>query len=115
MTEVVPRGERFQKIWEAVRRISKGRVATYGQVAALAGLPRLPRLVGFALHALPRGSDVPWHRIINAQGRLSFPPRSAPYREQRRRLEAEGVVFVRGVINLERYGWRGSDPSPLLD
>lgn len=109
------RSDTFQKIWDAARKISHGRVASYGQVAALAGMPRHARLVGFALHALPRDTDVPWHRIINAQGRLSFPPKSALYREQRRRLKAEGVVFVRGVIDLDRYGWRGSDPSPLLD
>ena len=81
----------------------------------MAGMPRQARTAGFALHALPRGSAIPWHRVINAQGRLSFPPRTAPYREQRRRLEAEGIVFIRGVVNLQRHGWRGPDPSPLLD
>lgn len=106
---------RYQKIWAAAERIPFGRVATYGQIAALAGMPRQARHVGFALHALPRGSAVPWHRIINAQGKLSLPPNSASWREQRKRLKAEGVLLRRGVIDLGRFGWRGSNPSPLLD
>ena len=55
-----------------VRRIPQGRVATYGQVAALAGLPRHARQVGYALHALPEGTDVPWHRVVNAKGEVSL-------------------------------------------
>jgi methylated-DNA-protein-cysteine methyltransferase-like protein len=94
----------YARIWQAVREIPRGRVATYGQIAETAGLPRQARRVGYALHALPRKNDVPWHRVINAQGRISFPPRSRPYQEQRKRLEAEGVVFLRGRIDLERYG-----------
>jgi methylated-DNA-protein-cysteine methyltransferase-like protein len=105
----------YARIWAAVRRIPKGRVATYGQIAAAAGFPKQPRMAGYALHSLPRGSSVPWHRVINAQGRASFPPRSAPYREQRRRLEAEGVVFIGGRVNLARFGWQRSRESPLLD
>lgn len=113
MSNIPPGSERYRRIWAAVAAVPRGRVATYGQIAQRAGLGRLARHVGWALHALPDGSAVPWHRVVNAQGRLSFPPRSAHYREQRRRLEAEGVVFVRGVIDLQRYG--GADPSPLLD
>jgi methylated-DNA-protein-cysteine methyltransferase-like protein len=105
----------YQKIWAVVRRIPRGRVATYGAVAAAAGLRQHARLAGYALHNLPRGSQVPWHRVINAQGRISFPPRSEPYREQRRRLEAEGVVFVAGRVDLVRYGWRRAGEGPLLD
>jgi methylated-DNA-protein-cysteine methyltransferase-like protein len=83
-------------------------VATYGQIATLAGFPRQPRLVGYALHALPRGTMVPWHRVINAQGRISAragePTGSLT---QRLLLEAEGVAFdARGRISLERHGWR---------
>jgi methylated-DNA-protein-cysteine methyltransferase-like protein len=90
-----------------VRRIPPGRVATYGQVAALAGLPRQARLVGYALHAVADGSDVPWHRVINAQGRISLraegPGGSVL---QRLRLEQEGVRFdARGRVALEEYGW----------
>lgn len=120
MTDIPDGSARHQRIWREVARIPHGRVASYGQVAQRAGLGRLARHVGWALAALPRDSDLPWHRVINAQGRISFPPHSARYREQRRRLIAEGVVFRRGVVDLARHGLRpgfrpGSDPSPLLD
>jgi methylated-DNA-protein-cysteine methyltransferase-like protein len=94
----------FERIRAVVCEIPRGRVATYGQVAAMAGMPRGARLVGYALHGLPKGTKIPWHRVVNAQGRISLPPRSAAYREQRRRLEAEGVTFLRGRINLEQHG-----------
>ena len=89
-----------------MRRIPRGRVATYGQVAALAGLPGAARQVGYALHALPAGADdVPWQRVVNAKGEVS--PRAEPGAddEQRALLEAEGVRFDRrGKIDLVRYG-----------
>jgi len=98
---------RWQRIYQVVRRIPRGRVATYGQIARLAGLPRRARQVGYALHALPHGSRVPWQRVINARGELS--PRAAPDAErlQRALLEAEGVCFdARGRVDLARFGWR---------
>ena len=102
------RGRTHEHIYAVVRRIPFGRVATYGQIATLAGFPRQPRLIGYALHALPRGTSVPWHRVINAQGRIS--PRAgepAGSLTQRLLLETEGVAFdARGRISLERYGWR---------
>jgi methylated-DNA-protein-cysteine methyltransferase related protein len=94
----------YRRIWQAVREIPRGRVATYGQVAEAAGLPKQARQAGYALHALPKDTDVPWHRVVNAQGKLSFPPRSKAYREQRQRLEAEGIVFIGGRIDLQRHG-----------
>lgn len=103
----------YQRIYAAVRRIPKGRVATYGQVARLAGLPRHARQVGYALHALPEGSDVPWQRVVNAQGAVS--PRAVPgfEDEQRTRLEAEGVVFgPSGRIPLARFQWGRTAPAP---
>jgi len=94
------------RIYAVVKRIPRGHVCTYGGVAERAELPRRARLVGQALSQLAGGSKrVPWHRVINAQGRISFPARSASAVEQRRRLEAEGVVFVRGRVNLQRFGW----------
>jgi methylated-DNA-protein-cysteine methyltransferase-like protein len=96
-------------IYRVVRRIPPGRVATYGQIAALAGIPRQARQVGYALFALPRGSDVPWQRVINARGEVSA--RSTPGCEelQRAALESEGVVFdARGRVDLGRYQWRAS-------
>lgn len=103
----MPRGD-AERILQVVRRIPRGRVATYGEVAARAGLPRGARQVGWALAGLPAGSDVPWQRVVGARGRLS--PRAAPDAEalQRARLEAEGVRFdAAGRIDLGRYGWRG--------
>ena len=97
----------YRRIYREVRRIPKGKVATYGQIAALAGIPRQPRQVGYALYALRRGSDVPWHRVINAKGEVSA--RSTPGTEglQRAVLESEGVVFdTRGRVDLGRYRWR---------
>ena len=96
-----------QRIYAVVQSIPRGHVCTYGGVAERAGLPRRARLVGQALSQLAGGyRRVPWHRVINAQGRISFPPRRAAAIEQRRRLEREGVVFVRGRVNWERYGWQ---------
>jgi methylated-DNA-protein-cysteine methyltransferase-like protein len=100
--------EHFDLIWRTVRAIPRGRVASYGEVAEAAGLPRRARLVGTALRRLPKGTRVPWHRVINAQGKPAFPPGSTGYREQRRRLEAEGVVFMNGRIDFAQYGRRRS-------
>ncbi len=95
------------RIYSVVRRIPHGRVATYGQVAALAGLGGHARLVGYALSALDEGSTVPWHRVVNARGEVSR--RSDPFYEglQRRLLEEEGVAFDdRDRIPLARFRWR---------
>lgn len=105
-------GETYRRIYAAVRRIPRGRVATYGQIAELAGYPRQPRLVGYALHALTEDSAVPWHRVINAQGRLSLRTAGAGL-TQRLRLEQEGVRFRgRGRVDLEIYGWRPGGGAP---
>jgi methylated-DNA-protein-cysteine methyltransferase related protein len=99
-----------ETIFSAVRRIPRGRVATYGQIAALAGLARQPRLVGYALHALPSSTAVPWHRVINARGMVSVRADGAASLSQRLMLEREGVQFDgRGRVSLERYQWR---PAP---
>jgi methylated-DNA-protein-cysteine methyltransferase-like protein len=82
-------------------------VATYGQVAALAGLGRQARQVGYALYALPGEGFAPWHRVVNARGAISLPPGGGADMTQRIRLEREGVRFdARGWIDLERFGWR---------
>lgn len=92
-------------VWDAVRRIPKGRVATYGGIAGACGFPRHARLVGYALHNLPQGADIPWHRVINSQGKISLPRRTGSYQRQKTLLEKEGVVFVRERIRLSLYGW----------
>jgi methylated-DNA-protein-cysteine methyltransferase-like protein len=97
----------YQRIYAVVAQIPRGRVATYGQVARLAGMPRQARLVGYALHKLPAGNRAPWHRVINAQGRIS--PRSfglGREDEQRVMLEQEGVPFSReGRASLAEHQW----------
>jgi methylated-DNA-protein-cysteine methyltransferase-like protein len=91
-----------------VRKIPRGRVTTYGAVARIAGLPRQARLVGYALHSLKSGTALPWHRVINAQGKLSLARgASSSGVMQRLRLEREGVtVDAANRVSLERYGWR---------
>ncbi len=93
-----------QRIWQVVALIPPGNVATYGDVAAQAGLPGAARRVGRALKFLPEGTTIPWHRVVNAQGRISLPRGSASQYTQRERLEAEGVMFkANGSIDLRRY------------
>ncbi|HEY6953427.1 MAG TPA: MGMT family protein [Bacteroidota bacterium] len=95
----------YQIIWRVVQQIPRGRVATYGQVAMEAGFPGNARLVGYALHALPSGSPVPWQRVINKRGQLSFPKASQSFRRQMALLKKEGVLFVDGRVDLGRFGW----------
>lgn len=105
-------GERFfARVYALVRRLPRGRVATYGEVAALLGVPRGARAVGWALRALPeaQAARTPWHRVVGAGGRIS--PRGGPGPQvQRRRLRAEGVRFVGGRVDMARHGLRG-EPS----
>lgn len=103
------------KVWATAKQIPRGRVTTYGQLAAAAGFPRAARLAGFALKNTPPKMVLPWHRVLNASGKISFPPRSRPWREQKQRLEAEGVVFLAGRVDLRRYGWKSRSDAPLLD
>lgn len=98
----------YARIYAVVRRIPKGRVTTYGSVARIAGLAGHARQVGYALAALPNGTTVPWHRVINAQGRLSLERdgRSSGT-TQRIRLVREGVIVdAGGRVSLPRFGWR---------
>ena len=99
--------ETHQRIWRTVSRIPKGKVATYGLVARWSGLPRRARLVGTALRHVPPGVDLPWHRVINAQGRISLPKTGGAHERQRSLLVREGVLFVNGRVNLRKYGWKG--------
>jgi methylated-DNA-protein-cysteine methyltransferase-like protein len=90
-----------------VRRVPSGRVATYGQVAEVAGLPGGARQVGYALHALSGHTTVPWHRVVNASGMISRRGVPGPEIVQRQRLVREGVTFdARGRIDLQTYAWR---------
>lgn len=95
----------YDRIYATVRRIPEGRVATYGGIARRVG-GCTPRQVGYAMAALPAGSDVPWHRVINSRGEVS--PRKSGYGAslQREFLEEEGVYFNRADrVDLARFGW----------
>jgi methylated-DNA-protein-cysteine methyltransferase-like protein len=101
----------YNAIYQVVRQIPRGKVATYGQVADLAQLYGKARLVGYALYRVDLDSDVPWHRVINAKGEISYSHfRHGGDELQRSLLEAEGIKFSNeGKINLKQYLWR----SPL--
>jgi methylated-DNA-protein-cysteine methyltransferase-like protein len=105
----------YARIYDVVRRIPPGRVATYGQVAELAGMRGHARLVGYALHSLPDGHTVPWHRVINARGRISLRTGEGDWGDyQRHLLEREGVRFdSEGRVSLTTYRWTPEDGALL--
>ncbi len=95
----------FEKIYEAVKTIPRGRVATYGQVAMLAGNPRWARVVGYALHVNPKPGEIPCHRVVNREGKTSVAFAFGGEDMQRQLLEDEGIVFESdGTIDLDKYG-----------
>lgn len=98
----------YQNVWKVVLEIPLGHVLTYGEVARLSGMPRAARRVSQALRRAPRGVNLPWHRVINAQGKISFPENSSDWEVQKEKLESEGVIFLNGKINLEHFGYRGA-------
>ena len=101
------RSERYQRIYAVVRQIPFGRVATYGQIASLSGYPGQARQVGYALNKVPDEVDIPWQRVINANGQIS--PRANPIFEeiQQRILESEGICFgVDGRIDMAKFQWK---------
>ncbi len=107
--------ESFERIWATIRRIPLGKVATYGQIAAEAGYPKQPRLTAQALANVPPGMELPWFRVINAQGRISIPEGSRGHKEQKKHLQHEGVKFERERVDLALYRWQPRSESPLLD
>jgi methylated-DNA-protein-cysteine methyltransferase-like protein len=90
----------LQAIWHAVYAIPRGQVSTYGAVARSAGFPGRARQTGFALLVAPKALDLPWHRVVGAGGRIVFPPASREFKEQARRLRAEGISVRNGRIML---------------
>lgn len=95
----------YELIWQVVGSIPPGRVATYGQVASLAGVCGSARLVGRCLSQLPADTRLPWFRVINASGKISFPVGSDGYIRQAERLQKEGVVVLNGRVNLATFRW----------
>jgi len=103
---VTHRADSYERIYTVVGRIPRGRVATYGQIAQLAGLAGHARQVGYALHALDAGRELPWQRVLNARGEVSRRAEPGMERLQQGLLEAEGVEFdVHGRVDLARYRW----------
>lgn len=94
-----------QKIWQVVAAIPPGKVASYGQVAEMAGLGRQARYIGRALGKLPRGHEIPWYRVIRSNGQIAFPQGSDTYHEQVSRLQAEGVEVVNGRVSMKQFRW----------
>ena len=93
-----------ERVWQIVHQVPEGKVATYGQIARLAGIPSHSRLVGRILSGLPGDTRLPWHRVINSQGKITNPARD----KQQSRLEKEGVTLVNGRVSLRIYGWDAS-------
>lgn len=97
----------FNKVWQLVAKIPFARVATYGQIAAALGQPHNARMVGWALSSVPDDLEIPWHRVINSQGRISLPAGSGEAELQRSLLISEGVLFdENGTIDLDIYQWK---------
>jgi methylated-DNA-protein-cysteine methyltransferase-like protein len=100
--------KRIRRIRDVVARIPQGKVASYGMVADLAGYPRHARFVGRALGDSSDGRSLPWHRVINAQGRIAFPRDSEYFVEQSQHLSSEGVTVVAGRIDMSKFSWKPS-------
>lgn len=97
-----------EAVLQIVNAIPAGKVATYGQVARLAGLGNAARYVGTAMKNLPHGTRLPWHRVLNAQGKISFPVNSEGYTRQKQRLLDEGIAFRGNSVDLKRFGWEAN-------
>ncbi|WP_181297121.1 MGMT family protein [Pseudomonas sp. Q2-TVG4-2] len=102
---------RRSAVYLVMAQIPAGKVVSYGEVAAMAGLGRAARWVGRLMSQLPDGTSLPWHRVIAAGGRLSLPAGSAAGHEQRMRLRAEGVTIVNDRVDIRRHGWHSAEHS----
>lgn len=102
----IPVKAEHRAIRHAIASIPRGRVASYGEIAARAGLPGRARLVGTVLRLADDEAGLPWHRVLRADGRLAFAPRSRSFNEQKRRLAAEGVALAGARVDLRRFGWQ---------
>ena len=100
------RDSRLARIYETIRDIPVGRVASYGQVAEIAGIPRGARQVGWALRQLPSDNDVPWHRVITSSGKIAFEPGSSAFRKQESLLLEEDVPVIGGRVDMQHYRWQ---------
>lgn len=112
MEDVHPEKTDFQtwarNVCQVIQGIPRGHVLTYGEVARLAGPGGSARRVSMAMRYAPKGVKLPWHRVINSQGKISFPPDSPYFSEQKKKLEREGVRFKGDAIDLQRFGYQGA-------
>ncbi len=98
--------QRIERIWATVCDVPTGSVASYGQIAEIAGIPRGARQVGYALRQLPANTKVPWYRIIRSSGRIAFDKGSRAYNRQEKRLMMEDVVVLAGRVDMQQYRWQ---------
>ncbi|MCK5076495.1 MAG: MGMT family protein [Calditrichia bacterium] len=104
----------YSRIYRIVKQIPKGKVATYGQIAALTGIPGGARQVGYALHNLKDNNDVPWYRVINSKGQISQLPDPLSKSIQHQLLLSEGIKFSdKGVIKLSKFQWYSENSMVL--
>jgi methylated-DNA-protein-cysteine methyltransferase related protein len=101
--------EYSNRVIKLIQAIPKGKVATYGLIAELAGNPRGARQVGWILHSSTQKYQLPWQRVIKAGGKLSFPEQSVAYLQQKELLEQEGIVFLNARVDLNLYLWQHID------
>jgi len=101
----------FEKVWEMTKKIPRGKVASYGMIAGIIGSPRAARQVGWALHSMPRGQNIPWHRVINSKGYISTTCEEHTCDIQKGLLEGEGIEVVKKDemwwVDLNKYLWQG--------
>lgn len=93
-----------ERVWQIVHQIPEGKVASYGQIAKLAGIPSHSRLIGRILSGLPPNTGLPWHRVVNSQGKITNPAKD----RQQSRLAQEGVTLINGRVSLKVYGWEAT-------
>ncbi len=104
-----------QKVVDIIKNIPEGRVATYGQIAALAGQSRGARQVSRLLHSMSQKHKLPWHRVVNVKGEILLPP-SNGYELQKALLESEGIVFsITGTLDLDKFQWEGLSTFTATD
>jgi methylated-DNA-protein-cysteine methyltransferase-like protein len=106
MPEKTATDKRNDRIWQTICDVPQGSVASYGQIAEIAGIPRGARQVGYALRHLPPGHGVPWHRIITSSGHIAFEKGSRSYKEQVRRLKMDGVAVLGGRVDMKAHRWQ---------
>ena len=95
-----------ERIWLIVHQIPRGKVASYGQVARMADLPGYARYVGYVMKMLPSDTKLPWYRVVNSRGKISFAAGTSQYLRQKSLLETEGIVFIEGRFSMGRYQWQ---------